>query len=323
MSEQSKIQWTDSTANFWEGCTKVSAGCANCYAEARDKRFTGGKHWGKGAPRRKSQSAVKDCLKWNKKPWVCENGHANEGTTFCYAAGCESQNFHRRRVFSLSLGDWLDPEVPVEWLAEMLDTIRCCDQLTFILCTKRPDLWKSRMVECVEKVPDAFIAKWVGGDAPQNIWLLTSVENQQAAEERIPKLLEIPAVLHGLSCEPLLGPLAIGQWLVSDYDKAAVQHQFIEPVKGFNYREIKWVILGGESGANARPCNVQWIRDVLWNQSLCAMFVKQLGAKPRYTVTPYRPEDLNISHEFVVRDPKGGDLAEWPADLRVQEWPTL
>ena len=60
MAEQSKISWTDSTVNFWEGCTKVSAGCANCYAEARDKRFTGGKLWGKGAPRRKSKSAVKE-----------------------------------------------------------------------------------------------------------------------------------------------------------------------------------------------------------------------------------------------------------------------
>jgi protein gp37 len=72
MSELTKIQWCDSTLNFWEGCTKVSAGCKSCYAEARDKRFTGGKHWGPGAPRRKSKSAVKDALRLNKKPWICD-----------------------------------------------------------------------------------------------------------------------------------------------------------------------------------------------------------------------------------------------------------
>ena len=72
MSEQTKIQWADSTINWWEGCTKVSDGCKHCYAEARDKRFTGGKLWGVGAPRRKSKSAVKDALAYNRKPWICD-----------------------------------------------------------------------------------------------------------------------------------------------------------------------------------------------------------------------------------------------------------
>ena len=146
MSATTKIAWCDSTVNFWEGCTKVSAGCANCYAEARDKRFTGGKLWGNGAPRRKSKSAVKAALAYNRKPWICDEcGEAARSdlngvpiNPWCDVCGLETQ-WHRRRIFSLSLGDWLDEAAPIEWLAEMLDTIRQCDQVVWVLCTKRPE----------------------------------------------------------------------------------------------------------------------------------------------------------------------------------------
>lgn len=82
MGEQTKISWTDSTCNFWSGCTKVSAGCANCYAEGLSKRglpAIGG--WGKGAERKRSKSAVKDALAYNRKPWICDEcgkSHATE-----------------------------------------------------------------------------------------------------------------------------------------------------------------------------------------------------------------------------------------------------
>ena len=164
MSEKTLISWADSTLNWWIGCEKVSPGCTNCYAESQDKmRFSrnlgGGtkdapiSHWGKGAPRYKVAGAVKSALAFNRKPWICDKCG---DTGICDKSGklttgmcqhCGTTTFHRRRIFSLSLGDWLDDEVPIEWLAEMLDTIRQCDQVTWILCTKRPENFFSRLID--------------------------------------------------------------------------------------------------------------------------------------------------------------------------------
>lgn len=315
MSEKTNIAWCDSTLNFWEGCTKVSAGCQHCYAEARDKRFTGGKLWGKGAQRRKSKSAVKLAFKLNEQPWICDEcGNAEVGTVMGICKQCKQQRtWHRRRIFSLSLGDWLDSEVPIEWLAEMLDTIRQCDQVTWMLCTKRPELWASRLraigacqaaTGSINSCEEFFLwlDDWLQGRPPKHIILLTSVENYQAADERVPELLKIPAACRGLSLEPLLEPL-LG--LVD------VSHWTIEGGSG----GIDWLIIGGESGTKARPCNVDWIRSLVeqGKNSGCATFVKQFGANS------FRPSQGEVIK--YLRDKKGGDPTEWPADLRIQQWP--
>ncbi len=313
MSETSKIQWTDSTHNFWQGCTKVSAGCTNCYAEARDKRFTGGKHWGKGAPRVRSKS-FNEPLKWNKIPWVCDAcGFMSDMQGDCLKCGRDHGGYHRRRVFSLSLGDWLDPAVPIEWLAEMLQVIRLCPDLDWLLCTKRPELWKQRMnavidldKHCVAEL-NQWLVPWVAGcRRPDNIMLLTSVEDQKAADERIPALLKIPARWRGLSCEPLLGPVDLNAAL--------------KPIKRMRIADfdgINWVIIGGESGDKARICCVEWIQS-LKKQSQAAgvpVFVKQLGAKPMHCPPPLRGWVAMDIH-----DKKGGDIAEFPEDLQVREF---
>lgn len=311
MSEETKIEWCDSTINFWEGCTKVSDGCKNCYAAARDHRFTGGKLWGKGAARRKSKSAVKLAFKLNEQPWICDEcgmAHQNPGS-ICMTWHCGCETRHRRRVFSLSLGDWLDPEIPIEWLAEMLDTIRQCDQLQWLLVTKRPQLLKIRMEQVVilENISgDLFqwVRLWLwqlkggNGDTPKHVMVLTSVENQAMAEKRIPELLKIPAARRGLSCEPLLGELDLSHWLIEGGGGG-----------------LDWVIVGGESGHNARPCQVEWIRDL---KDQCAganvpCFVKQLGtaavqADPEHDYAPFPSTK------------KGGDMTEWPQDLRVRQF---
>jgi len=321
MSEKTKIAWCDSTVNFWEGCTKVSAGCANCYAEARDKRFTGGKLWGKGSPRRKSKSAVRDALRYNKLRWICDcgitRGNAVEAEDV-ECKNCGGNSHHRRRIFSLSLGDWLDDEVPIDWLAEMLDTIRRCDQVTWILCTKRPENFMDRMYSAAfdayrknDKNPLVFwIEKWARDkQSPANIILLTSVENQPQADKRIPELLKIPAACHGLSMEPLLGPVTLPETPMEyGLDRMWPKKQ-----------RIKWIIIGGESGANARPCNVDWIRKLVQQgkDAGVATFVKQLGANSAFLNTTTHLTSLNLA------DKKGGDPAEWPADLRVQEFPRL
>jgi protein gp37 len=342
MAERTLIKWADSSLNWWEGCTKVSDGCKNCYAEARDKRFTGGKLWGKGAPRRKSKSAVKSALAMNRKPWICDKCGVASHENICWGK-CESNKpvpitFHRRRIFSLSLGDWLDDEVPIEWLAEMLDTIRQCDQVTWILCTKRPQNFRNQMIavmkwiensDCPAKMDEThlWILDWMTGERiPTNIILLASVENQAMADKRIPELLKIPAACHGLSLEPLLASVNVGPYILSDRDKAGFDNQFLEPLGGFNNKKITWCIEGGESGSNARPCNVEWIRAIVQDceEYCCACFVKQLGSKPVCDCSvAVESFSANCCQHFPnpIRDKKGGDISEWPKDLRIQQWP--
>lgn len=333
MAEKSKIQWTDDTHNFWQGCTKVSDGCKNCYAEARDKRFTGGKLWGVGAERQRSASFNKP-LTWNKKPWVCDECGSSEMrydlNSILWCDGCgDYVTFHRRRVFSLSLGDWMDNEVPIKYLADMLKVIHDCPNLDFLLLTKRPENWFERIHEAFIFIANNrkedyrtlnWLSAWMGtehccepgepGEAPSNIWLGTSVENQAMADKRIPELLKIPAKVRFLSCEPLLG--GVDFKAVNALEKVGGWKNY--PVGG----GIHWVIVGGESGANARPCNIEWIRSIVARCQAAgvACFVKQLGADP----VPQVDDPFTL---LSLKDKKGGDISEWPEDLRVREFPNL
>lgn len=326
MGLKSKIQWCDATVNFWQGCTKVSPECTNCYAEARDRRHLLEKvdHWGKGAPRWKSKTAVKDALRLNRQPWICDEcgmAHALPGQ-ICMQEGCDCETKHRARVFSLSLGDWLDPEVPIEWLAEMLNTIRQTPNIDWLLCTKRPELWYSRLDAAFmdawneeertgkaghgENLSD-WIADWIKkAKVPSNVWILFSAGNQEQLEKRTPHALKIPAVIHGVSAEPLLRRLDLTD-LVD---------------------RIDWVIAGGESGPGARPCNVEWIRSIVSQCGAAEVpcFVKQLGAN----VVDTNPEhdwpnyETLSGAEFVrptLTHSKGGDMGEWPVDIRVRQFP--
>lgn len=326
MGETTKINWSDSTCNFWSGCTKVSAGCQFCYAEALSNRgltdsngkLTIGK-WGKGAPRQLHESAFKLAHRLNKKAQICDNCgresiHDKQGkrtTGMCVCQG--TTTFHRRRIFSLSLGDWLDPEVPVEWLARMLDTVRQCQDVDWLLCTKRPELWSRRLREVLDlgwkknTVHSAFhiwVSDWQARLNPRlNIIILTSVENQEQADKRIPELLRIPAWRRGLSCEPLLGPVDL-----KDLGAGCSVADPFEP-------GINWVIVGGESGNKARACNVEWVRS-LRDQCKAASvpcFVKQLGSN----ATPQASDPITM---WNLKDKKGGDWNEWPDDLRIREF---
>jgi len=258
--------------------------------------------WGTGAPRRLHESAFKLAHRLNRHPLVCDECGSAEVRTVanwrcCDDCGepakahvcvCGSRSIHRRRVFSLSLGDWLDPEVPVEWLARMLDTIRQCDQATWILCTKRPEYFQRRLFMawplCGSDTAN-WVQAWANGTPPKNICVLTSIENQEAADERIPHMLRIPARWRGLSCEPLLGPLSL-----------------LDVGTGYPLAGLDWLIIGGESGPKARPCNVGWVRSLVEQGKAAgvATFVKQIhGADGKLLK----------------------DMADFPDDLRIQQWP--
>lgn len=259
--KNSAIEWCDHTFNPWIGCTKVSPGCANCYAEARDLRFAEGVHWGNGAPRqRTSVDNWKQPLLWAK---AAERALAEHGEACGIdpAYGMHVKPPARPRVFCASLADWLDDEVPVEWLADLLDLIRSTPQLDWLLLTKRPENFQRRL-----KAVDLF---WGGSCLarrclpPANVWVGVTVENQAMADERIPELLSIPAKVWFLSCEPLLGPVD----LRSASGGAAISVR------------IDWLICGGESGSKARPMHPDWAR-ALRDQCAAAgvaFFFKQWG----------------------------------------------
>ena len=238
MATNTNIEWCDHTFNPWEGCTKVSPGCAHCYAEARNKRFSMGMNWGRGAPRRRTSAANwKLPLKWNQEALVTARaGHP------------------RPRVFCASLADWLDNEVPTEWLSDLIYLIVKCNHLDWLLLTKRPQLWRTRL-EAVSNLDDmgAMVCRcWLDGNPPPNVWIGTTVEDQQRAVERIPELLSIPAKVRFLSCEPLLDMVD----LIGSDEQSSALHEFEGRPR------IDWVICGGESGPGARPMHPGWARSL-------------------------------------------------------------
>src|SRR5581483_1094173 len=154
MSENTKIEWCDHTFNPWMGCTKVSPGCANCYAETMMDHRYGKVRWGKGKPRQRTSSANwKLPLKWNKKlSYRCTScGTVFPDSELEEVLGWECLDCNtvcspvRPRVFCASLADWLDDEVPIEWLADLLALIYSTPNLDWLLLTKRPQNWATRM----------------------------------------------------------------------------------------------------------------------------------------------------------------------------------
>lgn len=215
MAQSSSIEWTEATWNPTTGCTKVSHGCTNCYAERMAFRLKA-----MGQPRYKDgfkltlQDDVVDLpLRW-KKPRV---------------------------IFVNSMSDLFHREVPVEFIQRCFDVMHEASQHQFQVLTKRPE----RVKEIAKQL------NWA-----DNIWMGTSVENKQTIA-RVRLLQQIPAAVRFLSVEPLLGP-----------------------VNRIPLAGIHWVIVGGESGPNSRPMDIEWVRSVRDQciKSEVPFFFKQWGA---------------------------------------------
>ena len=312
MGETTEIAWTDATFNPWIGCARVSPGCEHCYAEADSKR-RGWAEWGiHGTRKMMSEAYWKQPLKWNRQA---------------------ERDGKRLRVFCASLADVFEdrPEL-VAPRNRLRKLITQTPHLDWLLLTKRPEkadaLWAAASVATWEQ--GSSIA-WEPGTGnvgwPANVWLGTTVEDQRRANERIPHLLMVPASVRFLSCEPMLeavnifgvpapddtGPVGPG-W----FQRAVMQRT--DYGTGVEYdREldagIDWIIVGGESGHGARPFDYEWARSIIrqCREAGVAPFVKQLGARPRSSLV--HPFDI------VLKNRKGGDMAEWPEDLRVREFP--
>jgi protein gp37 len=173
------------------------------------------------------------------------------------------------KVFCASLSDWLDPEVPLAWLEDLLYHIMETPDLKWLLLTKRPKLWSGRIgdvwdVTISERLKN-FVGAWYDGLPPLNVWIGTTVEDQRRAEERIHALLKIPAAIRFLSVEPMLEPITLR---TVRFPTSVVENVLLDEVNE-RFREIvgklhcvDWVICGGESGPRKRPFNLQWARNL-------------------------------------------------------------
>lgn len=279
------------------------------------------------------KGAVKNAISFNRSPLICDTcgeglpllplaelaGHARPQGSGAFSM-CRGTTYHRRRIFSLSLGDWLDDEVPVELRAEMMKTVHDTPNCDWLPLTKRPENFDRLMEETQDyhfDHGDRNVAGWISdwrkhGIAPLNVWIGTSCENQQAANERLPLLLKIPAKVRFISAEPLLGPL--------EFSDLSGRSDVVEQLGKTALDGIHWVIAGGESGKGARPCNVEWLRGIVAQCKAAgvAAFVKQFGGNP--FVWNEEPHQLD---PLPLKDQKGGDMAEWPEDLRVRQFPQV
>jgi len=201
MAEQSEISWTDATFNPWIGCTKVSPACDRCYAARDNERRKWVDGWGIGVPRRRTKTWGEP-IKWNRKAELTG---------------------YRPRVFCASLADVFDNEVEQAWRDDLWALLRVTPNLRWILLTKR--------------IGNA--AKMLPPDWPfPNAGLMSTLESQAVWDRDYPKLAATPAAWHGVSAEPLLSHINIGD------------------------AKPDWIITGGESGAGFRPLDMDAVRSL-------------------------------------------------------------
>ncbi len=245
MGDRTKIEWSQATWNPVTGCTKVSEGCDHCYAEMIAHRFAGTKAYPNEFGVTLRPERLDQPLRWRKP----------------------------RRIFVNSMSDLFHDDVPNDYIARVWAVMAEARQHTFQILTKRPGRMRSLL-----RSATFWAAFWAAGvhdrtgldvsSSPlSNVWLGVSVENQKWADVRIPVLLDTPAAVRFLSCEPLLGPVDLA-WREDGPDGEASFPAGID-----------WVIVGGESGPGARPMHPDWarsLRDQCQNAGV-PFFMKQTG----------------------------------------------
>jgi protein gp37 len=303
---KSSIEWTDATWNPVRGCTRISPGCQNCYAEAMAARFSDEGYWGHGFAER-----------------TAAGGHWTGAVKLIPEKLAEPLSWKApRQVFVNSTSDLFHERLPFEDIAAVYGVMMACQHISFQVLTKRAerrlafhewlrangdpesiceDLAMERLT-----VPLCHLQAGHHGWPLPNVWEGVSAENQEYWDERTKFLAMTPAACRFVSAEPLLGPIRCR----------------FEDMEG----QIGWVIVGGESGHGARPFDLGWGRDIIAQCKLAQVpvFMKQVGSNP---VDPWADTGaLVMDREPAVpsfKDKKGGDPAEWPEDLRIREMPEV
>lgn len=312
MSTGTAIEWTEATWNPVTGCDRVSPGCDNCYAATLAKRLKA-----MGNPRYQNDGARK-----TSGPGFGVTLHHDQlELPFRWKKS--------RVVFVNSMSDLFHPDVPNDFICDVFSVMALAYQHTFQVLTKRPrrmagllndgkfnyevgcriseyidrhDLYRAplgRYAWDVLKLGDE-IDDTIELPLP-NVWLGTSVEDQKWADQRIPQLLETPATVRFLSCEPLLESVDISSWLGGNVERSVAVREHDRGTSappngghqgpradligigsvGSRSSAIHWVIVGGESGPVHRPFNIEWARS-LRDQCLEARvpyFFKQVGGR--------------------------------------------
>ena len=278
MADQTKIEWTDATWNVINGCTLVDDGCKNCYAATL------------AGTRLKNHPSREGLTKQNAAGGYQFNGQVR----FIESELMKPLHWRKpRMVFVCAHGDLFHENVPDEWIDSVFAVMALCPQHTFQVLTKRPERSRAYLTKLFVEVdewdriemaamdlgatPDQAVAAGNLFDKPLlNVCFGTSSSDQASAETRIPDLLDTPAAVRFVSAEPLLGPVDIAPFL----------------------HGLDWVIVGGESGKNARPMHPDWARSMR-DQCQAAgvpFFFKQWGEfRP-----PMTPDDHNL-----IKDGKG------------------
>lgn len=307
----SLISWTDITANpihivredgsnGGHFCRKVSPGCLHCYSE--------------------SQNQSNYFSFASKLPYA---GEAPKNLIFDDAVMEKLLRMRSgKKVFLCSMTDLFADWVPDEWIDKAFAYMALAQQHTFQVLTKRPERMTEYFGMSQKRIATAAVNLGKSLNLPkkkyqfcenfepdwnfQNIWLGCSVENQETVDMRCPHLLRTPAAVRFLSCEPLLEKIDISPYLHGSFWQ-----------KG-SPTGVTWAIVGGESGAKSRPCQLDWIESLVMQcqQQSAAVFVKQWGQNSLAYVA-------GSSKKNKLKDRKGGDMAEWPESIRIRQFPII
>ena len=285
MMNKTDIEYLDYTWNVTHGCSPISPGCDNCWAKATAKRLAGMGAW--GYP--KENPFAVTCCPWKLDEPLKVKKPSRIGVSF--------------------MGDLFHEDVPFTFVSKIFDTISSCSRHEFLILTKRPERMKEYCVE----------ATVLGGlyrpNVMPNIWLGVTAENQEQADKRIPILLQIPAAKRFVSIEPMLEAVDLTRLNVSRLPgcnryTANVLDSRTNPVLEKPYKHLDWVIVGAESGLRKRYCDPYDMIKIV-NQCKEAdvpVFVKQIH------LLPGSIGDMN--HFYLSKN-----VAIWPEDLRVREYP--
>ena len=293
MAGDTSIEWTDKVWNPTRGCSRISPGCVNCYAERIAARFSGPGLWAEGFAERTKAGG-----RWTGRV---------EALTADDVLEAPLRWQQPARIFVNSTSDLFHEALPEEDIAHVFAVMAQAPQHQFQVLTKRADRMHEMLtatsrtggsedfrclVADVLTLGDEKLLDW----PLPNVWLGVSVENQKYADQRVPSLAGTPAAVRFLSCEPLLGPLDLSPYL----------------------KLVDWVIVGGESGPGARPFDVAWAKALVdqCRHAGVACFVKQLGAHPMMGRGRNRAE-------LELESAKGGDPSEWPTRLQVRQFPEV
>ncbi|MEA5619941.1 DUF5131 family protein [Cronbergia sp. UHCC 0137] len=324
MSKDSNIEWTGHTWPIVTGCDFAGEGCPNCYALKDSWRLSHN-------PNSKISEPYKDT--------VIKAANGKLQWSGVVKVHIDRLNWVLKwkkpaKIFVCNMADLFHEKVPDDFIDLAFAYMAIAQRHTFQILTKRPERMQSYMRNCKQRIRRAAVDLGRELKLPYetyepyetcefewplpNGWLGVSVENQKAADTRIPILVETPAKVKFLSCEPLLEELDLSEFLNIDYYVSAMETPCGTGIKYYN--AIDWIIAGGESGPNARVCHVEHLRSLVQDcqSAEIPIFIKQLGTKPMLNNQPYKISDS----EALRRNRKGGILTEFPEDLQLREFPT-